>query len=141
MGANVAGVAIGELGVQPPFAVAIQAYGHGADDLARDRVEPVAYLSVAIAAQYPACGTFPDSVDHPAVGGTQMVLRDLVWEIAVAEKTILRMGLAEVLNQALMSSLFVGHVGRAAVAGDTAQVAVRCVHRVWFDVKVLRVLR
>jgi hypothetical protein len=70
-----------------------------------------------------------------------MVLRDLVWEIAVTEKTVLGMSLAEVLSQALMGSLFVGYIGRAVVAGDAAQVTVRCVHRVWFDIKVLRVLR
>jgi hypothetical protein len=70
-----------------------------------------------------------------------MVLRDLVWQIAVTEKTILRMDLAEVLHQALVGTLFVGHIGRAVVAGGTAQVAVRCVYRVWLDVKVLRVLR
>jgi hypothetical protein len=49
-----------------------------------------------------------------------MVLRDLIWQVAVAEQAILRMDLAEVINQALMSSLFVGYVGRASVAGDTA---------------------
>jgi hypothetical protein len=51
--ANVTGVTIGELGTQPPLAMAVQAYGHGTDDLTRDGVEAVAYLSVAIAAQYP----------------------------------------------------------------------------------------
>jgi hypothetical protein len=59
-----------------------------------------------------------------------MVLRYPVWQVAVTEKAVLRMSLAQILNQALMSSLFVGHVGRASVAGDTAQATVRCVQRV-----------
>jgi len=102
MRADVTGVAVTELGFQVALQVAVQTDLHGADDLARNRIEPVSHLTVTIAAQHSTCGTRPNSVADQPVRGTQMVLRELLWKIAMAEQAIFRMGLAEVVDKTFM---------------------------------------
>jgi len=82
--ADVAGVAVAEPGFQVALPVAIQTDLHGADDVSGNRIEPVSYLTVAITAQHPTCGARPNSVPDQPVGGTQIVLGELLREITVA---------------------------------------------------------
>lgn len=62
VGTNVADVAVGELFPQLTLQVAVETHGHGTDTLPRDRVEPVAHLPMAVAAQHPALRTLPDGI-------------------------------------------------------------------------------
>jgi hypothetical protein len=54
VGTYVAGVTIGEMGIQIALQVAVQAHSHGADHLPRDGIESVPHMSMAIATEYPA---------------------------------------------------------------------------------------
>jgi hypothetical protein len=49
VGAHVTRAAVGKLGIELPFDVAIQADVHGTDDVATDRIEPVGDCPMAIA--------------------------------------------------------------------------------------------
>jgi hypothetical protein len=129
MRADVAGIAVAESGFQVALPVAIQTHLHGADDVSGNGIEPVSYLTVAITAQHPTCGARPNSVPDQPVRGTQIVLGELIREIAVAEQTIFRVGLAEVVNKILMCYLFIGLVSSAGMAGDTTQAAVWSLQR------------
>ena len=83
------------------------------------------HLPMAIATEHTARRALPDRVNDLAVGGTQIILRDLIGEMTMAKQTIFGMGLAEILNQALVRHLLVRFVPCAAVASDATQAAMR----------------
>jgi hypothetical protein len=118
---NVAGVAARELGTQIPLNMAVQAHGHRANDLTRNRVKAVTHLSVTIAAQHPTGRSLPDSINDLAMRGTQMIVRDHLRKIAVTDQTIFGMALTEILDQPLMCHFPIRLVPSTLVACDAAQ--------------------
>jgi hypothetical protein len=134
VGTHVAGVTVGKPGIQIALDVAVQADCHGTDDFACDRIESMPHLPMAIATEYTTRRTLPDRVNDLAVRGAQMILRDLIGEMAVAKQAILWMGLTEIGEQALMRRLFVRFVSCSTVAGDATQAAMRGLQGSWLDV-------
>jgi hypothetical protein len=118
--AYVAGIAVGKVGAELPFLVAVEADGHGADELATNWVKAVAHAAVAVAAGDAHALT----VGHRVVGRAQAILGELGRQIWVACQADVRLAQRWIDDDAFVGKLDILCPFLPIVAGDTTDRAV-----------------
>jgi len=113
--------------------VAADADHHGAGNLSRYRIKTMAHAAVAVATEQGTEFAVQDLALDDLVGDHELVARDLFWQVAVADNTLLRLRLAYVANEAAVPRLLSLGLPVSVVTGHTAKGTVRCVYRLGFD--------
>jgi hypothetical protein len=117
---EVAGITVGHLYVQILISMTVDAYGHGAELLARQGVKPVADATVTITAMDATGYTLLDGLDEQAMRNAQAVAGDLARHILVAYQTRLGLLCGHVGHDALVCALLSLRLAVAPMAGNAA---------------------